>query len=664
MQLLTDYGITRESVLFHAPRVRRIILKVLVIGIPVLFLRSLNDPFNVAKLALLLAGTACVLAIRAIELLQGGDPSGLRRLLIPAALVVGPLTVAWIFGPYRIWSLFGYYGRFQGLIPYLVVIVLGVLIADAFAGRLRELAWALTIAGAVAGAYSFVQFLGLDPFSWSTTQTSTLGNSNFTGGFLSMVLPVSVGLWLEERADSTRIWKLIVLIALGELVSVSDGGYAASVAGLAVVAGFHFRDRFRWSKVAAAATVAAIALAVVGVVAAAMIKPGMESIPLTIRERSLWWRGAVNMTVDNPIVGRGPNSYAVEGVQYRPTDDALTHGFDFSDDTHSVLLAFLTGAGILGLAGLVAAGVRVVSRARSFADQDFLLVGMLGAMAAYLIQSLVSIDELSLRVTFWVLLGGLATAGIAAERDPEETKQQKRKSARAPKRKAKATSHPLQGLPMVGVAVVAALVAVWWSGGFLIADARVSSGTNHFRRGEVPAALSEYDRALGFRNDYRYAHLYGFFLGQTALGVTPLPNRDLIEMARDVFAFVDGFPSVPALTDYGRLLSAASDDFPIYGDEATDVYLRAMELDEYNLVLVAEGVTTFINTGHEEEAIAFLEPRMAEYETVNPELWHQIALAYAQLGKEEKARAALEQGPPVPPGVPLEGQLIELLGNL
>lgn len=192
---------SREAILLHGPRVRRWILSVTVAGVPLSSCGLRMTPFNVPKLALLIAGVGVVASVRVIELIQGATWTALTRLVVPAIAMAAPLLIAWTFSPYPYWSVFGHYGRFQGLIPYLVVIGLGILVADAFGEDLGHLAWALTIAGGVAGPYAVLQFVGIDPFGWAqqfggaTTRTSTLGNPNFTGGFLAVVLPVAVGLW-------------------------------------------------------------------------------------------------------------------------------------------------------------------------------------------------------------------------------------------------------------------------------------------------------------------------------------------------------------------------------------------------------------------------------------------------------------------------------------
>src|SRR5687767_4669353 len=124
----------RETLLKEGPRVRRAVLLGLVVLVPLLFLRNLNDPINVPKLGLLIVAVSVVAAIRIAELLQTRDLDGIRLLAVPAAALAVPLLVGWMFSPYKAWALWGFYPRFLGLLPYLFVIAFGVLLADAFRG--------------------------------------------------------------------------------------------------------------------------------------------------------------------------------------------------------------------------------------------------------------------------------------------------------------------------------------------------------------------------------------------------------------------------------------------------------------------------------------------------------------------------------------------------
>jgi hypothetical protein len=98
--------------LYRAPELRRTLLRILIVGIPLFFFRVTNDPFSFPKLSLLVIGISVIGGLRLAEVLQGAEIFARKRMIVPIAAIAVPLTVAWLFGPYKYWSLLGEYGRF------------------------------------------------------------------------------------------------------------------------------------------------------------------------------------------------------------------------------------------------------------------------------------------------------------------------------------------------------------------------------------------------------------------------------------------------------------------------------------------------------------------------------------------------------------------------
>ena len=625
-----------------AARARRWVLLGVVAGLPLLFLRSTNEPFEVPKLGLLIVGVSLATALRLIEWVQGADPRGLARLWVPAALVMVPLLVSWSLSPYRYWALFGEYRRFQGVVPYALVVLLGILVADAFGERLMELAWAFVVAGGVAAGYALMQAIGLDPFQWAniagieTTRTSTLGNPNFTGAYLAIASPLALALWRTAGMKAEIAKRAFLLIVAGQIVSFSQGGYAAAIGGLAVFFGITMQGRWKRARVFAYAVVAVTITVVLGSVVIAMLKPDASFLPVTIHRRAQWWQGGLQMVADHPIVGRGPNSYAVEGAWYRPVRDSVSNGLDMADDVHSVPLSFATSAGLIGLGGFVGLFVWTLSRIARVDGGDVLRSGFAGAVVGYFVQSLVSIDQISLRVAFWAALGGLAVG----------TSAHVRKRAAVPSKGRR--REPVRLLPAVIAIVLIGLFPAWWGLRFVYSDAQVWQGSLLFRMREPAAGDELFADALGFRDEYGYRHFRGVYLGATAEQTDGDDERWIAEMDRS-FAFLDEVPKLFAMRDHAIALAKLDEEHPT-GDRAADRYLQALNLDPYNSSLVSEGTVVLMDQRRYEAVIRLFEERVHELDAKVPELWAHLALAYERADRHEEAVAALAEAEEVAAG--------------
>jgi O-antigen ligase len=572
----------RTFLLEKGPGVRRYILLTIVIGVPVLFLRTGQDPFNVPKLALMTAGVALAGTLRLAEALQGRSLEPVKRLFVPAAAIAGPLLVAWLFSSYKGWALLGKYGRFQGLLPYLLVIAVGFLLVDTFEDRPKQLAWAIVVAGSFVAFYGIVQFLGADPFKWAfpdrlTTQSlSTLGNSNFAGGFLGITLPLAIGLALVDQRKRGRAVRLSILILLGLLASRSEGGWAAALAGTATLVGFWASWRWSYAKMlgAVAAVLAIAALLAVGVYS--ILRPDNTLVPETLKLRAWWWQEAARMAGDAPIVGHGPNAFAIEVWQYRVVPEAEATHYAAADDPHSVPFSLLAAAGVVGLTGFLTVFGWVAWQARKLQPPDLLAAAFLGGIVAYFVQSFLSIDELSLRVGLWTVLAGFVASRVPAQKGVPANKK-RRKTAASTKKRIRV--EPLRAPVVVALLAVVAAAGLAWSAGLLLADRRYLRGNQLFASGQPDAASREYELALGFRDEYEMRHTYGFHIGDTGVA---LEDESYIDESRRVFSYLEDFPDVSAIRDYARVMRQWSGIEPDADPEAEALYERAAQLDQQN----------------------------------------------------------------------------------
>ena len=645
-----------------APAVRRMILWALVAGIPVAFLRMADDPFNVPKLVLLTIGVACVLALRVVEILHGRSARGLGALMVPALILAVPLLLSWSLSPYRGWAILGQQARFQGLIPYVLVILLGILVADAFRERSDELAMAFLWAGAIVGGYAIIQTIGADPFDWSlfgspTEAISMTGNPNFTGGFLGIVLPIGLGVVLTDRGRRRVAIRLLGLTVVGLVVARSQGGWAAGVAGSAIVGGYLFRDRFRWAQSAGWAMAAIVAIGTVGVVFLAMVRPDSRLTTSASLVRARWSEAAFGMGSAHPLAGRGPNSFAIEGVRHRPLEDAIAFELDFTDDPHSVPMAMFANLGLPGLVGFLGVFAWAL---RAFVRNDqvsLLQVAFMGAVVAYLVQSLVSVDELILRVGLWAALAGSLAVPYVEEKTRVPTPKSRSRGRSQPTRENRGPLHVV-GL---GVIAVVSLGCIAWAASILVADVYVRDGTTRFAMGDADGGRARYESALSLRDSADYRGRLAFALKSLAIDEGGNVDQELLIAADESFSFTDEIPYVFSIVGHARLLEDAARATDTFDTAAVDVYRRAMQLDPRNPVIRIELAHVLLRGDDPDLALDVLIDLKDVIGRQVPEYWGALALSAARAGEVELARTSAEIAMALAPEQPDATTALEIL---
>ena len=633
-------------------RIRRAALLALVAGLPPLFLWDVvNVPFDAPKLVLLVVCTSLAAGARAGEIALGAGAAGLHRAALPAAFVAVPALAAWAASDYRSWALLGMYGRFGGLVAILFTVAAGILLADAFED-FRAPGWALAASAAAVALYAIAQSVGLDPFDVPVVEfvTSTVGHSNYLGGFLAITLPVCLGL-AATAAGPLRYASMALagVAGLGLLLSFSQGGWIAAAAGVAVFTGSVARRR--WARPAGWLAAAGLALAAAGVVVLSLVDPFNPVVPDTARARGLWWTAAASMGAESPAWGRGPEVYAIEGPHHRTAPDALAHDRTYADQPHSVPLAHFANHGIAGLAGFVLLAVWTLRRVWRAAGNP-LLSGFGAGAVAYFTQSLVSIDALVLTLPFWVCVAALSAAGAA------------------PPERAERDAGPVR-LALVLLLLVPAGLGAAWGVSFLATDARALDALEAFEDRRTSGALAAFEDVLRGRDNEEYRHLYGSLLAAAALRERE-GGRDEIARMREVFAIVDEFPDVRMLTSYGDGLHQWSVFDESLEEEARIVLARALELDEHSptlRVLVAEAE---MRLGRADDAVETLEVMLPafeehpEYAGSQPPVLGALAAAYFLDGREAEAREALDRAVDAAAGAPEECTMLvarELLGT-
>lgn len=303
--------------------------------------------------------------------------------------------------------------------------------------------------------------------AFSVFTMSTLGNPNFGAAFVAMVLPLIT--LTMTRADAHLVvrvlggavfglavaclsvfasfqgpvavlstvlflimlawwhgwtlggWTVVVLLSTQILIvpAFDPSGWmmlTSAVLGAALMAVFDRLasvhapasvQRHRIPIIGAAGLSFAVVVAVGAGRAVRYVQEGWRSGFL---ERGDFYRAAWTIFKENPITGSGLETYGIRFPEVRPASHAIAREASLSSSAHSVPLGmFANGGVILGVAYLLVVGVVawvLVRCLRSTPRGERHIIGAVGsAWLAYQIQSLVSVENVTIFVFHFVLAG-------------------------------------------------------------------------------------------------------------------------------------------------------------------------------------------------------------------------------------------------------------------
>jgi O-antigen ligase len=238
-------------------------------------------------------------------------------------------------------SLVGQHRRYAGLLPYAAYLVIFLVAVRLYAtARPRGLVIAFFFALSGVTAYGLVQLAGLDPFGWETgglrAVFSTMGNTNFAGGYVGMVIPLIAAMVVLPGWE--RSWRfaggaLLVVSLVYLLGTRASQGPIAAGAGLAVVGAGWLLARRRTgqpylppSRNARAATLAA---GLVGLAATSALIIRIAPAALnSFSERRYFWGASLRIFADHPVLGVGLDTFRDYFTRYRAPEHAVSIGFE------------------------------------------------------------------------------------------------------------------------------------------------------------------------------------------------------------------------------------------------------------------------------------------------------------------------------------------------
>ncbi len=361
-------------------------------------------------------------------------------------------------------QLHGAYGRNTGFFSYaaLAMILLAVVFVSnrVFLSRVLNV---LVLTGVFNAGYGLMQWASLDPINWNNPYNpivGTLGNPNFTSAHLGIAALASLALMLGGVSFGVgALLGFNILLSLFVIYqSDSSQGLLVFALGAGVLGYLRFlRRNLILGSIYLFGFASTIVVGVIGILNKGPLASYLYQDSVTYRGD--YWRAGWKMTVENPLFGVGLDSYGDWYRFYRNEAAALRRGPDVtSNSAHNVFLDISSNGGFLLLLtylliiGLIfRSAVRIVIRSNEY---DAIGAGLVVSWLAYLIQSVISINQLGLAILGWVLGG--AIIGYDIFKDRSGTPQAKRNSGKRPEQvPAKVVVTGALGL------VLGVLVSIW-----------------------------------------------------------------------------------------------------------------------------------------------------------------------------------------------------------
>jgi hypothetical protein len=376
--------------------------------------------FTIPQVTYLWVTSVVVLLIGLYRVLISGEfDRGPLPYSIALSAFAAALALVTIVSPQPWVSFTGLPARGAGALTYLLCLVLLHVVYGLAQRRSSEpLVLAFVATHALVVLYALLQAYGLDPISWGTDTRfvgvqvfSTLGNGNFSSGYVGLTLPLLV--WVAFGSSMPSLAKVVgggaigtSLIALTYLDSFQ--GQVAAMVACAVLAQWAM-TRGRRDRLVAVLVVLPVAVAVVGLplllsapgwstllvvvavtaacagfgvlkdqrgmntsrdrseestggwfwpmAAAGLVAVGVmgvlfgerivAEVASGLEQRTEFWKASLSIFLESPLTGRGLETYSAYFTAHRSVDHAVQWESVLTDSPHSVPFGILSGGGLI-----------------------------------------------------------------------------------------------------------------------------------------------------------------------------------------------------------------------------------------------------------------------------------------------------------------------------
>jgi cytochrome c-type biogenesis protein CcmH/NrfG/O-antigen ligase len=423
--------------------------------LPVVFDYSLDVPFTVAKtllshsLAYALAGVMVGLVVRFGRRFVLWSP-----LHVPVVAFLIANVAAAVVAADSVLALFGAHQRMLGLgtIADWVVLYFAVVLLVRTRTEVVTVIASVVAASLIVLAYELVQVLGHDPLNWSTDVAtrpiSTIGQATSLAQYLTVIAvgAVGAGVLVKELPLGARV----LLFALATLLVAGAGatgtrsallGIAAGSALLVLVTWLRYpsrRSRWLGLAVAAAASVSLGALLLFSPLGArftAAVSPQsadadenlLARLEPTTETRAALYEIAAAMVRERPILGFGPDNFAVGVPRFRTENEPFEVRQSLATSAHSWIAYAATSSGFVGLAAYVAIASMALGLALRGGFRPLALVAA-AMLVAFLGTGLSTINEISTDWLFWTAAGTIAGSTARGDTPSSDTAKRKQRS--------------------------------------------------------------------------------------------------------------------------------------------------------------------------------------------------------------------------------------------
>ena len=401
---------------------------VTVICIPLVFIPVENviDYFYLPKVLAMFIITCTYFIIlivnskRLSELIVKDDIN--HTLLIYAIL----LMISIFFAQDKYYAIIGYPFRWEGFITICMYMLL-FLAARSFEVDYSKIMKGAIIASCIVATYGILQYYGIDPFPRDSDRKnwvrafSTMGNPNFLGSYIVLMIPLSMHLFIIKKKNYAVIIFVVLLYCL--LCTMTRGAWLGALISIGSYISFLWFNRNKYEntfkRVFFILTLALVVVLAFNLQSGNEVLKRFFSITNIVSNgeinkkagsnRMFIWIDVLKLISMKPFFGFGIENLSIPFSEFFKEDILKYYGsMIVINKAHNEYLHIAVSSGIPSLIAYITFVGFVINKGFKRMKDDTNTLPFMAAVLGYLVQAFFNISVVSVAYLFWIFLGLLA----------------------------------------------------------------------------------------------------------------------------------------------------------------------------------------------------------------------------------------------------------------
>ncbi|MBP1924803.1 putative inorganic carbon (HCO3(-)) transporter [Sedimentibacter acidaminivorans] len=332
-------------------------------------------------------------------------------------------------------AIFGSVDRLEGIITISMYMIL-FLIARYCSKTNDKFYLIILLTAILVSIYGIFQHFGLDPFirdairtNWGYRSFSTMGNPNFLGTYLVLMIPISIYFFIIRKLKTGLLFYSILLYCL--LCTSTRGSWLGSIASMVSFSSLHYYF-YKIKKDELNRYIILLFLSIIIVLLydfqtqgellnrflsitndARILLTNGENSDYTGAHRGFIWKRVVELIKNRPIFGYGIENLGITFEKYYQKDMIGLWGNVINvDRAHNEYLHIAVSSGIPSLIAYLTFLTLILKNGLCKIRHDKYMLLLISSIIGYLVAAFFNISVVSVVYVYWIFLGLIATKVI------------------------------------------------------------------------------------------------------------------------------------------------------------------------------------------------------------------------------------------------------------